>query len=305
MSGLLVPRAPSSPKPLSRRPFYMLRGLVTAFSKTLRLREDVDRETPKPPDRHLHSSCLSFQGIQVMSTHPRPRRWSFATVVCCFLILNLPVGDGDAQASLEDSHPASAAEALPANTSANNPEPIALLTDPETDTAASQRLQSHRLSGQVASESSDARRFRAVGINPRVLAPEIVKPGDTLYLALLDDVHLWATVDHISSDINGVRSLRGRVQESEHGTVLLSIGEESMLAHVVIPELEQEFVIPDFGEELGHIARRWAQTRGSTSSGATTAPTNPGFASNARSVRVDGCGSAGRAPRLLVMPMPA
>jgi hypothetical protein len=190
-----------------------------------------------------------------MSTHPRPRRWSFATVVCCFLILNLPVGDGDAQASLKDSHPASAAEALPANTSANNSEPIALLTESETDTAALQRLQSHRLSGQVASELSDARRFRSVGIHPRVLAPESVKPGDTLYLALFDDVHLWATVDHISSDINGVRSLRGRVQESEHGTVLLSIGEESILAHVVIPELEQEFVISNFGEELGHIAR--------------------------------------------------
>jgi hypothetical protein len=185
-----------------------------------------------------------------MSTRPQPRSWSFSAIgFCCFLILNLTIGDGNAQALLIDSDVADAVDA------ASNRRPVALLMEPETAIAAAERLQKRLAPDHFASALDAAQRSRAVRINPLAIEPDAIAVGDTLYLGLFDDVHVWATIDRVSNDINGVRSIRGRVQDSDHGTVLLSISEGRIYADVTIPELEQEFVISDFGEGVGHVVR--------------------------------------------------
>jgi hypothetical protein len=185
-----------------------------------------------------------------MSTRPQPRSWSFSAIgFCCFLILNLTIGDSNAQALLIDSDVANAADA------ASNRRPVALLLEPETAIAPAERLQKRLAPDHFASALDAAQRSRAVRINPLAIAPDAITVGDTLYLGLFDDVHVWAVIDRVSNDINGVRSIRGRVQDSDHGTVLLSISEGRIYANVTIPELEQEFVISDFGEGVGHVVR--------------------------------------------------
>lgn len=63
--------------------------------------------------------------------------------------------------------------------------------------ASSEEL-TRSLPEHVSSELNRARRLRAVQINPEAIG---LMTGDTLYLGLFDDVHLWAVIDRVATDI--------------------------------------------------------------------------------------------------------
>ncbi|TCT24002.1 M12 family metallo-peptidase [Thiobaca trueperi] len=128
--------------------------------------------------------------------------------------------------------------------------PIPLLMAP-----AALADQNAPLPDRVSEALAAAQRFRMVQINPQALTPDSLTKGSSLYLGLFDDVHLWAVIDRVATDINGVRSVRGRIQDSEHGTVLLSIKDGRILATISLPERQQEYIISDFGQKVGHVVQ--------------------------------------------------
>lgn len=132
--------------------------------------------------------------------------------------------------------------------------PIPLLMAPAA-LADTQRQQHTPLPDRVSEALAAAQRFRMVQINPQALTPDTLTKGSSLYLGLFDDVHLWAVIDRVATDINGVRSVRGRIQDSEHGTVLLSIKDGRILATISLPERQQEYIISDFGQKVGHVVQ--------------------------------------------------
>ncbi len=87
------------------------------------------------------------------------------------------------------------------------------------------------------------KRQRAVQINPQVLQPQRLVPGDLLYLGLFDDIRLWAEIESVTVDINGIRSVRGSIKDTADGIMLLSLNTQSVLAHILIPERAQEYVV--------------------------------------------------------------
>lgn len=136
---------------------------------------------------------------------------------------------------------------------------IALLMEPETP--ASDVLFSAALSERARAVLAAAHRFRSVRINPQALTDGAIGEGTTLYLPLFDDVRLWATIDRVSAAINGVTTIRGRIEGTTFGSVLLSISAGRILAAIEIPEIQQEYVISDFGLGLGHIVQETDRER--------------------------------------------
>ncbi|WP_200388474.1 fibronectin type III domain-containing protein [Thiocapsa imhoffii] len=110
-----------------------------------------------------------------------------------------------------------------------------------------------RMSDAADAALSAARRVRLGRLNPAALAPDALREGDVLYLGLFDDLHLWARIDHVSVDANGVLTVRGRFDDSPHGVLIVSIQDERVLASIELPEQDREVLIADLGAGIGHV----------------------------------------------------
>ena len=184
-----------------------------------------------------------------MSRNARPRS-SSARVLGAWLFITMSLLLGNANALHTQRSPD--AEAIAVN--ASHPDMVALLLDSEA-VAAPESRRSSAPPDHVAATLTAARRFRSVEMNPQATAPDALAEGDTLYLGLFDDVHLWAVIDSVSTDINGVQAIRGRIEGADFGTILLSVSAGRVLARIEIAERQQEYVISDFGKPIGHVVQ--------------------------------------------------
>jgi len=98
-------------------------------------------------------------------------------------------------------------------------------------------------------------RYRAVQINPVVLLPGQIKPGDRILVTPFGRKTFMTTIDRVNTDVNGVLSLRGRVDGSEGGYLLISIEGEHVLGCLSIPEEHLEYGINYLPGLSGHIVQ--------------------------------------------------
>jgi hypothetical protein len=92
-------------------------------------------------------------------------------------------------------------------------------------------------------EVKGALRQRPVEINPVLGQPEEVSLGDRLWITPFADRAYLAVVDRVEMDINGVLSVRGRVEGWDNGYILLSSRGGHTLGSLSIPEHKLEFEI--------------------------------------------------------------
>ncbi|WP_006788665.1 reprolysin-like metallopeptidase [Thiorhodospira sibirica] len=128
---------------------------------------------------------------------------------------------------------------------------IALLLEAEIPEASKKALTLPEATLDVQT-SQAVKRQRAVQINPEVFVPDRLGVGDQVYLGLFDDIQLWAEIESVAVDINGIRSLRGPIKDTADGIMLLSFDTQAMLAHLLIPERSQEYVLRRGQDESWH-----------------------------------------------------
>ena len=107
--------------------------------------------------------------------------------------------------------------------------------------------------GQPSTVLHTASRFRKVTIDPRVMEPGQVGRGDRLFLDLFTDQSVVITVKSVSTDINGIRAIRGQARGTSSGYLVLSIGQGRVLGRIRVPQLDQELQIVHLGEGPGHV----------------------------------------------------
>ena len=98
-----------------------------------------------------------------------------------------------------------------------------------------------------------AKRYRSVTINPLLSASGRVAEGTVLNLELFPDRVLRATVDRVNVDINGVRSIRAKMEGDRLGYVLLTIDNGRMLGQIRSFQLNGEFQINQVGGGSEHV----------------------------------------------------
>ncbi len=100
-----------------------------------------------------------------------------------------------------------------------------------------------------------AHRYRTVQINPRILRPVGVKPGDILLISPFSQEIYAAIIESVQSDVNGVVSLRGRVEGTNVGYFLMSAAEGFVLGSLIIPEHNLEYAISYVAGRGAHIVQ--------------------------------------------------
>jgi len=100
-----------------------------------------------------------------------------------------------------------------------------------------------------------ALRYRAVQINPRLFVRDGVKPGDAVLISPFDREAFVATFETVQTDINGVLSLRGRVEGTLGGYFLISMTESCALGNLTVPDQNLEYAITYVASRGVHIVQ--------------------------------------------------
>ena len=88
-----------------------------------------------------------------------------------------------------------------------------------------------------------ARRYREVTINELALIPGAVAPGDRIAITPFLNESYVAVIDRASVDINKTLSLRGRLEGTENGYLLLSCSMGQVLASISVPDGNRKYQI--------------------------------------------------------------
>ncbi|MFH2124264.1 MAG: zinc-dependent metalloprotease family protein [Pseudomonadota bacterium] len=88
-----------------------------------------------------------------------------------------------------------------------------------------------------------ATRTRKVNLLPLIAQPDGLAKNDTLLLPLFSNADYTATIDRITTDVNGTVTVRGRVNGFPLGYVLISSHKGQSLATISIPELGKQYAI--------------------------------------------------------------
>ena len=86
-------------------------------------------------------------------------------------------------------------------------------------------------------------RWRPVTLTPLIVPPHGLTQGDTLTLNLFDDTVYFARIDHVSTNVNGSVTVRGRIEDYPLGYVLISTTGDRSLVSIRVPEKAQYFLI--------------------------------------------------------------
>jgi hypothetical protein len=89
-----------------------------------------------------------------------------------------------------------------------------------------------------------ASRLCTVTLSDWVGVPGSVAPGDEVVLNLFPDASYVATIDRVSTNVNGTLSVRGRLQEYPWGYVIVSsTDQEGTLASIEVPEEGLQYLL--------------------------------------------------------------
>jgi hypothetical protein len=97
-----------------------------------------------------------------------------------------------------------------------------------------------------------AKRFRSVEVTPSIATGAGVARGDTIILNLFDDTSYTASIDRISSNINGTVSVRGRLDGYPLAEVIISTTAGRSLASIRIPETGEHYLIQSEPDTASH-----------------------------------------------------
>jgi len=78
-------------------------------------------------------------------------------------------------------------------------------------------------------------RSRPVILNPVIASSDTVAVGDVISLNLFADVLLSASVDRVSTNVNGTVTIRCRIEDYPLGDVIISTTDHNSLASINIP----------------------------------------------------------------------
>lgn len=98
-------------------------------------------------------------------------------------------------------------------------------------------------------------RYRTVQINPRLFLKGEVKSGDAFLISPFDREAFVATIERLETDINGVLSLRGRVEGTLGGYFLISTTESCALGSLTVPDQNLEYAITYVASRGVHIVQ--------------------------------------------------
>ncbi|HPS55703.1 MAG TPA: SUMF1/EgtB/PvdO family nonheme iron enzyme [Sedimentisphaerales bacterium] len=88
-----------------------------------------------------------------------------------------------------------------------------------------------------------ALRSRPVTLNPAIESPLAIAQGDVIDLNLFTDVALSASIDRVSTNVNGTVTIRGRIDNYPLGSFIISTTDGNSLASINIPETGQSYRI--------------------------------------------------------------
>ncbi len=125
---------------------------------------------------------------------------------------------------------------------------FSLLVSPKARQAVTLRPEQAEPTGPFAS----ARRWRQVDLMKPLAQADGVAGGDELVLDLFPDARYRATVDRVSTNVNGTVTRRGRLKGYPMGYVLISTTGEKSLATIKVPELAAEYTILYDAASRGH-----------------------------------------------------
>lgn len=88
-----------------------------------------------------------------------------------------------------------------------------------------------------------AARWRRVDLLKQLSLPDGIAKGDKLVLNLFPDAAYEATIDRVSTNVQGTVTVRGRLRNHPFGHVLISTTGDRSLASISVPELDVEYTI--------------------------------------------------------------
>jgi hypothetical protein len=98
-------------------------------------------------------------------------------------------------------------------------------------------------------------RYRTVLINPKILRPAGINPGDIVLISPFGREVYAAMIESVQTDVNGVVSLRGRMEGTTVGYFLLSTAGGYALGSLIIPERNLEYAINYVASRGVHIVQ--------------------------------------------------
>lgn len=102
-------------------------------------------------------------------------------------------------------------------------------------------------------ESCAILRYRYVDLTEGITTGSDIEPGDTIILNLFDDSEYRASIDRVHVNINGTIAVRGRIENLEYGSFIVSTTDGISLATVDLPETDTCFTITNDAESGRHI----------------------------------------------------
>ncbi len=95
----------------------------------------------------------------------------------------------------------------------------------------------------LRSNPQEVKQYRQVSLNPIVSSQSIIKKGDVLDMSLFAGTNYRAMIDKVSTNINGTKTIRGRINEFPLGNVIISIDGNRSLGSIRIPEKNEFYLI--------------------------------------------------------------
>lgn len=97
-----------------------------------------------------------------------------------------------------------------------------------------------------------ARRIVKVDLLDRISKEGLLSVNDILLLNLFDDAHYRASIERVTRNVQDTVSIRGRLESSSAGYVVVSTHSGKSAVHVRIPEKNREYVILYDDETKSH-----------------------------------------------------
>ncbi len=105
-----------------------------------------------------------------------------------------------------------------------------------------------------------AARTREVVLSPWVGEPDGIAVGDQVILNLFPEKEYVATVDRVTTNVNGTLSVRGRLHNYPDGYIIVSTHQDRTFASISIPQRNQQYaVVYEPGEARHYVIEVDAQ----------------------------------------------
>jgi len=98
-------------------------------------------------------------------------------------------------------------------------------------------------------------RYRTVQINPKILQPAGINPGDIVLISPFSHEIYVATIESVRRDINGVVSFRGRTEGASVGYFLMSTAGGRALGSLIVPGRNLEYAINYIASRGIHVVQ--------------------------------------------------